>query len=337
MENAIEAWGDRSRHYASRQSGADGMRSDIRWEQIVNRVAPKCEASVKRAVQLWNLKIRNQLTTEIGFQLRGRQVPVRVVDGLPTPLSGMLGDADGLALVALNQSLLKGVVDGTQFMESVRESIIGADGNLLGTAQSTEIEHVQETAKAWILRANEHNLAQSMSQINEDVLGAYFFYRKEIRIYWLAIGIFSALCDVPIEALTIVVLTHELAHAYSHLGYDIDGCDWPTRSFATTDVAIIEGVAQFYTEVVCRNLRDQIPEAKSTFETLLMWQNDIYKTHRMWVRQDDRNSGEIVRVSLIECRRAGKRMHRDHFKDTVNKRRLEIAGIEDLSLFEPGR
>lgn len=333
MDSAIEAWGDLSRHYASRKSGASAMHSDIRWDQIVNRLAPKCETNVKRAVQLWNQKIRNQLTTEIGFQLRGRQVPVRVVDGLPTPLSSILGDPDGLALVALNQSLLRGVVDGTQFMELVRESVIGSDGNLLGTAQSSEIEHVQETAAAWILRANDHNLAQSLSQINEDVLGAYFFYRSEIRIYWLAIGIFSALCDVSIEALTIVVLTHELAHAYTHLGYDIDGYDWPTRRFASTDIAIIEGLAQFYTEIVCRNLKDQIPEAERTFEALLMRQSDIYKTHRTWVLQDDQHSGEIVRVSLVECRRAGKTMHRHDFKETVNKRRFEIAGTGVPPLF----
>ena len=333
MDNAIEAWGDRNRHYATREPGASAVHSDISWEQIVSRVAPKCEASVNRAVQLWNQKIRNQLTTEIGFQHRGRQVSVRVVDGLPAPLSGMLGHADGLALVALNQSLLRGVVDGTDFMDSVLENVIASDRNLLGTVQPIEIEHVRKTAKAWMLRANDHNLAQSLSQINEDVLGAYFFYRREIRIYWLAIGIFSALCDVPIESLTMVVLTHELAHAYSHLGYDIDGYDWPTRSFASTDIAIIEGLAQFYTEIVCRNLGDQIPEAERTFEALLKRQNDIYKTHRTWVRQDDRHSGEIVRVSLVECRRAGKTMHRHDFANTVNKRRFEIAGTGEPPLF----
>ena len=33
-----------------------------------------------------------------------------------------------------------------------------------------------------------------------------------------------------VEALTYVVLAHELAHAYTHLGRDIDGNAWDTES-----------------------------------------------------------------------------------------------------------
>ena len=39
----------------------------------------------------------------------------------------------------------------------------------------------------------------------------------------MVIGLISGILGVSVEALTIVTLIHELSHAYSHLGYDIDG------------------------------------------------------------------------------------------------------------------
>ena len=94
---------------------------DDHWQRAVEHVLPDCRETVERTVKLWNLKVRGQLTHEIGFQLQGRQVRVRVADGLPQPLSAVLGGTTGMELLLLNQSLLRNVVSGTQFMESVRD------------------------------------------------------------------------------------------------------------------------------------------------------------------------------------------------------------------------
>ena len=198
----------------------------------------------------------------MGFNLRGRKVPIRVVGGLPEPLSKRIRADDILAVLALNSSLLSGVVDGTKIMETVWGRL---EQQCKGPAQKTEVRHVRESAEEWLPQVERRGIHKVLYDINEDVLGAYFFKIGEIRIYWLAIAIFSALWSVPIEALTFVVLAHELAHAYTHLGYDIDEQDWPTENFASTDVAIVEGLAQFYSEVVCENLKTQLPESTTTF------------------------------------------------------------------------
>ena len=321
----IDAWGAPNRHYSRRE--VDGFLGKSKhWEHAIETLAPKCHATVERTVKSWNRKIRHRLNDEIGFQLGGRSVPIKVVDGLPGPLPILLDHDDGLAHLVLNQSLLRGVIEGTRFMDSVWKDVRNYMRGPLGPASRSEIKKVEQTAQAWLDLATRHNLVETMREIEEDVLGAYFYKVPEIRIYWLAIGIFSALLNVPIEALTFVVLTHELAHAYTHLGLDIDSFDWPTTRFALTDVAIIEGLAQFYTEVICDDLRLQVPEAIATFEILLKHQNEIYATHRKWVRRDDRKSGEIVRVSLLECRRSGRQMHRADFATTVKRRREEITG-----------
>ncbi len=58
--------------------------------------------------------------------------------------------------------------------------------------------------------------------IHQDILGAYFFRVPAISVYWMVIGIMSGVLGVPVDGFAIVVATHELAHAYSHLGRDIE-------------------------------------------------------------------------------------------------------------------
>jgi hypothetical protein len=106
-------------------------------------------------------------------------------------------------------------------------------------------------------------LDEKLRQIDRDILGAYFFHRAEIQLYWMAIGFFAPLIGVPIEDLTIVVLAHELGHAYTHLGGDVDGTCWDTDAFAATNVHVVEGLAQSYTERVVNGLKKTTQEPKS--------------------------------------------------------------------------
>jgi hypothetical protein len=45
-----------------------------------------------------------------------------------------------------------------------------------------------------------------------------------------------------VDDLAIVVLTHELAHAYTQLGADIDGRRWAAASFAKAETELKEGL-----------------------------------------------------------------------------------------------
>ena len=302
---------------------------------MVEKVVPDCREAVKRAVSQWNRKIRIQLSNEIGFQLKGPSIQVHVVDGLPAPFSAILDSASGLEALLLNQGQLRSVVAGTRFMESERENVRRKDGEIVGPAQPDEIENVRTTAEAWLELASDNDLGKSLAEIDEDMFGGYFLYFNKVLVYWSAIGAYAALYEVPVEALTFVVLSHELARAYTHAGSDIDGFVWPTGHFESTDVAVVEGLAQFYTEVVCKNLEEQIPDALTTFEGLMKQQHEIYRTHRQWIQEDNRHSGEVVRVSLVECRRSGKPMHSKDFAAIISKRRNEISGLKGSTLPTP--
>jgi hypothetical protein len=87
---------------------------------------------------------------------------------------------------------------------------------------------------------------------------------------------------MPVEALTIVAATHELAHAYSHLGRDIHGGRWDTEAFAKAKLNIAEGIAQFYTETICRKFHNRFPAAENAYRALLQYQSGPYRIHESW-------------------------------------------------------
>lgn len=163
------------------------------------------------------------------------------------------------------------------------------------------VEFKSEWLKEVLKEINGLGFKKVLTRIEEDTLGAYFFKRKRIEIYWVAIGIYAAQLEVSVEGLTLVTLAHELAHAYTHLGKDIDGVEWNTKAFANTDLHIVEGMAQFYTRAICRKLQSRIPSALQAFETLLEHQSPEYVEFQGWAEKS-RHQGEIVRFSMIQCR-----------------------------------
>ena len=201
-------------------------------------------------------------------------------------------------------------------MGEMRPLVKGRWPDRVGPATPKDILRVGETAKAWMSLIEELQAVDRIVGINEDVLGAYFYKVPEIRLYWAAIGIVARLIGVSIESLTVVVLAHELSHAYTHLGYDIDDHRWDTDLFAQTDIHVVEGLAQFYTKVVCEHLEGRIPEAKSAFDSLLKKQGPAYTSFQRWLPQSEGNEGghsigEIIRVSMIECRITGIRSEQE--------------------------
>ena len=334
MPETQNAWGHPGRYYASQQrQDADTYPQDGR-PFVYPPGIPDCKDEVERVLQQWNQPIRHHLATEIGVQLRGQQVRVAVEDGLPPGLQEVVWEFDPLMPLLMNRPKIAAAAAGLGIMQSLANEMEGMEAGVDIPNQKEKISDALEIALAWLDYLDRGQIKEGLREIDEDILGAYFFRQRKIEIYSKAIGFVSAVINVPIDALAFVVLAHELAHAYTHLGFDIDEHRWDTHAFADTDVAVVEGLAQFYTSVVCAKLSSRMPDALKAFNELLEVQNDIYRTHRQWVDvgaedgrevdDESKSSGEIIRVSLIECRRSRMPWSRDKFLKCVEKRRAEI-------------
>ena len=325
MVDPVDAWGGDERYYSGPGFRNDGDEVSRNWEQTLKRHDPGVESAVQRAVQRWNQQVRKCLITETGLHLDGRRVSVHVVSGASPRLSAILSDSQGRQALTLQRALLEGVVDGMAFMTETRELVRDSEGALIGAVQPEELLNVHDTARAWLNWADDNDVSKKFVDVPEDLFGAYRDNYSKVEVYWLPIAIFAAGRNIPVEALTVVVLAHELAHAYTHCGRDIDGFDWGTGAFEDTHVAVVEGLAQFYTALVCYHLRDSLPAAEVAFDTLLKSQHPIYHAHKTWIKGAGRHSGEVVRTGMVECRRTAQPMDKPQFDAVISSVTARLA------------
>ena len=103
------------------------------------------------------------------------------------------------------------------------------DGRELVGDRVLHVAPVRELATLLVDEAENADLVRWMLEVDKDVLGVYEYGRidgfagSSIELYWPVIGLCAGWLGTPVEDLAVVVSTHELAHAYTHPGRDIDG------------------------------------------------------------------------------------------------------------------
>ncbi|WP_295612493.1 hypothetical protein [uncultured Lamprocystis sp.] len=282
---------------------------------------------IKRVHKRWNLRIRELVRTETGFKLSigddRNAVPILIIDGLPKPLEqALLQDPDpSLWWLAINAPLLEQTAEGLSVLVSDfdRARILQNPGEI----EPGDAHALSEYIRLLLAIKRIEALRNRIFQIETDVLGAYFFRRCQIQIYWMAIGLIAPLIGVSIEDLTTITLTHELAHAYTHLGGDIDGNRWDVSAFASSDLVLVEGLAQYYTERICKKLDDNIPTLSAAFGQLLSFQSSPYTQYRGWPTSGV-HGAEIVRFAMIDSR-AQEGASLGRFTEQMNKAAASIA------------
>jgi hypothetical protein len=300
------------------------------------------EERVRQSRERFNQNVREVLRQETGLRLRrstrdrvdqtnmfaqseyqpisADQISVRVelLPGLPLVLrQKAIEDKDRLAaLIAPWRRSLEQLRDSAKDVEKLVK-LLAADavGPTLIPTEPESLSTSIRLAERLLQESAVFNLAEWILDVNEDVLGVYRYTLPNpkkpserrrndswIELYWAVIGLVARLLAIEVEDLTVVVLAHELAHAFTHLGTDIDGHCWTSKEFVTSDHALIEGLAQFYANVVCHKLTTVAPKAKTAFALLLKNQPTAYHSHVKW---EDESSSEQLRLALLQIRRSG--------------------------------
>jgi hypothetical protein len=286
-----ESFGRSDRYYAGPEGGSIArFIPPPSWAPLLDGSYER----VKDAYRRWNTTVRDCIRKETALRLstsEDRQdVPVLLDDGMPLELVNIFND-----LIDPEIALNKGRIgEAFETLKWIRPRVPRGQADV-----SSVIKLLEEI----LGEIGRDRAIERIQKIDQDVLGAYFFRRPEIRLYWQAIGITARLLNTSVEDLAAVVLIHELAHAYSHLGRDIDGRLWPTSNFAAADLRIVEGLAQFITAQVADQLHQRAPGLRIAFGTLATVQSAPYRIHEQWRKLGF--AGEIVRAALIDCRVAG--------------------------------
>lgn len=131
-----------------------------------------------------------------------------------------------------------------------------------------------------------------------DIYGAYIFRRMKIELFYLPILLLCRLKEISIEYTAAIILTHELAHAYHHVGKDKDGLTWNT--FEETDSKITEGLAQYYSLRFVEEYESQFKGLREAYNGIIFNQEGVYRIHEEWIKM---YKNEHVRFALIAARR----------------------------------
>ena len=134
-----------------------------------------------------------------------------------------------------------------------------------------------------------------------DVLVVFSYNEHMIKLYAQVIAYHSKLLCAGAEDLTFVVLAHELAHAYTMAGYDVDGFRGIILNKPECwNKCVVEGLAQYYTEAICRQMEKKHPQFMAAFKGLLSNQTEPYTWHKHWFGGE--KAHERVRHLLLRYR-----------------------------------
>jgi len=282
-------------------------------------VPPDAEERVIRSYKQWNQIVRDHIRTETGLKLSDGDnrfsIPVRVVPGFPVKLATLIDQCPDPAMwrLIIGQPQLGGLLHGLDFLlKNWGQFEIWPTLPEVAKGGRPVMEKCLEIASSLQKVALAEKVRQRIKEIDDDILGVYRYPSGQtsfVELYWLAIAMAAAMLSVAIEDLTVVVLTHELAHAYTHLGRDIDGARWGDEEFDKSALEVREGLAQFYTEVICEHLAPRTPGFLAAFQALLSLQSPPYLVHRDWLACDKTQRGETIRFALIAARSWGRITH----------------------------
>lgn len=314
-------------------------------ESLLERIPGDTFRRVEQAKARLNASIRRFLREETGLRLTGEaaatgddrvSVPVRLRPGLPRCLRRRALDDDMWLPITLapHQDALRRLLSGMTELEPA-VAVLGErpDGRSLIGDRGQHLPPVRELAELLLREAEKLDLVRWILEVDEDVLGVYeygsFTFGPDagISLHWGIIGVCAGLLGAPVEDLAAVVLAHELAHAYTHLGRDIDGRRWEVQAFRDSDHALKEGLAQYYTARVCRRLLAQAPGYHAAYEKLLPHQPRAYRAQVPWLAEF---TPEEVRYAMIAVRREARASLAEFERRLVAARR-EMRGDRETA------
>ena len=283
------------------------------------------QEKVEKTVKSWNATLREKLRSQMRLTISQKEpritIPISVECGFPVAWHNIFDTTREYVVwqLIMNQRLLFDTYRGIELLGNNSLTINQSLMNTEDQFNNHDLEDLMKKLLRLMGKLEEYNFAEQLKMVNKDILGVYRFGTRyqNIEIFWMAIGVVANLLNIDIEDLTIITLTHELAHAYSHLGQDSDQQVWNLDDFACTDDHVIEGLAQFYTEEVCKQLLEQKPDLIEAFNKLKDIQPVPYTDYINWNQNNIASFNEIIRYSMLTYRKKSLRQY-EEFLDELN-------------------
>lgn len=335
----------------------------ILLSDLIKKLPSDTPDRVKAAKERFNTRIREALRRETRLGLNRRKddliggrdemvsVQITIQPGLPEGLQQLerqtIDDQHRLAvLLSPYRQALVAVRDSGKTLAEEMIPMLIHDAVGRGLLDGTEMSFASawQYADSLCQRLATFDLTEFILRVNEDVLGVYRYNvhndfddpNPRIELYWGVIGLIARDLGVAVEDLSAVVLAHELAHAYTHVGSDADDRFWNTRHFYKSNIGLKEGLAQYYTDLVSQRLERDAPGIRGAYKKLLPKQPAAYHVQEKW--KD--STPEMVRHAMLGIRRTSNDGSPETFREFLRRAEapLGVQGRskeEQASLFTP--
>ncbi len=313
------------------------------WDELVQRAGPQCEQQVRASAERWRDRIepslRDLTALKLTFGKYRASIAIKINPGLPEHLRVLdqdLANFDNAVLGLYKRDIEHFIHHGEQLQIFLcRSAELNPTHNDESDQQIRTIESALEIARSLQVNAVDDLFLSLLFQYNQDCLGVYCYHTHSqdgwIELYWGVIGAVAQQLVCSVDTLTGMTLIHEMAHAYTHLGADIEGRRWSSSSFHVSSDGVIEGLAQYYLAQIGNKLMEKgEPDVLNAYEALLKHQNPIYKAHLPWVNN---YSPEIVRAALLESRASSRGVTLDLFETAMQSALIRLSQGQQLSLF----
>jgi hypothetical protein len=197
---------------------------------LLSEIGEGTETEVSMAYKRYNLKIREILSDLTRFKIDNNLVGrgVRIVPGLPLKLTVLLEGHDVTADDSWARERIGARLADIERVQMGIESLMPLFVHLRQipdwqerTAEyEVSLYKTHDTLEEMARIAYAAQLIPVIKEIREDILGIYEQNGSTIKLYWAVIGAIARLLGISVTGLTVVVLAHELAHLYTHIGAD---------------------------------------------------------------------------------------------------------------------
>ena len=300
-----------------------------RFERLVLNFNVNLKDEVIRSKDKYNIKVRGVIADKTGLTLAFKvnniektdsidkaTIPIQVVDYLPISIIELFDKYDDTHIeLLLHYRLMKNTVIELDFQIQKFQSFSEHHQELTSIK---ELDKSKQHLNKLIKEIENCGILDEIQRLGPDVFGAYFLDDNRVELYWLCIGLCNILYDFPIEDFTLVVLIHELVHGYTHIGFDKDGNKWHTDDFNKCDPKIVEGFAEFYTEMICKDYFDKALGAFNALELPIQ-----YTEYKNWFGENEPDKYEKARRILLKTR-THKIINYDEFRHHLEKIKKEF-------------
>lgn len=286
--------------------------------EILRSVDTKYETDVRIICNNWRKKVQEGIKEMMKFGMqRDFSIKFDVNEAYPENFSQIKFSYEDYVKYILfqNKNYLNNLESNLDKLPELINKVV-SETNI----PKNEIKKVKEFIIELLKKIpNKDELSKQIKHFNTDILGIYRIKNKKapyynslfpnkslenqevsVEIFWAVIALFTERYNLNLEAATVTVLSHEYAHAYSHVGIDANKNHWRTDMFINTEPLIKEGIAEYFSFKFMSEYDNEYNKFLETYNRILEHSPEIYKYYKDW----NKPSLEAVRFAMMETRNA---------------------------------